>query len=98
MKRFIFYICAFFIIVPVLKMFTDTLTDNTTGIIYLAAENMTIYDNATGGLAINPTGNWLLVLWQAFPWGIGAVIIFELFRWIGGRKRDKNQQQLPWEQ
>jgi hypothetical protein len=86
MKRVIFYLAAFFIIAPVLKNFTDILTDNTTGILYLAADNMTV-----NGVA-NPAGDYLLLLWQFFPWFVGAFVIFELFRWIGGRKPPKGQE------
>jgi hypothetical protein len=87
MKRVIFYLAAFFIIAPFLKQYTDILTDNTTGILHLAADNMTVNG------VVNPAGNYLLILWQFFPWFLGAFVIFELLRWIGGRKRREQEQQ-----
>ena len=86
MKRFIFYLAAFFIIAPCLKMYSDILTDNTTGILYNAANNMTVNG------ASNPTGAYLLLLWQIFPWAFGAFIVVEILRWLGGRKPPSQQQ------
>ena len=69
-----------------LKMYTDIITGDT-GILHLAADNMTV-----SGVH-NPAGDYLLLLWQILPWGIGAFVIVEVLRWIGGRKKDHVQQQ-----
>lgn len=87
MKRFIFYVAAFFIIAPVLKMYSDILTDNTTGILYSAAGSMAVNGES------NPAGSYLLLLWQIFPWAFGIFIIVEMLRWLGGRKPPKQEQQ-----
>ena len=86
MKRFIFYLFTFFIVAPCLKLYTDTLTDNTTGPLYLATANFQI-----NGVS-NPLGHYMLLLWELFPWLAGIVVLVELLRWVGGRKQDKNQQ------
>jgi hypothetical protein len=87
MKRFFFYIFCFFVIVPSIKLYTDIQTDNTTGMIYTAAKAMEI-----NGVH-NPVGDWLLLMWQWYAWLLGIVVLFELFRWIAGRKQEKDQQQ-----
>jgi hypothetical protein len=87
-KRFFFYLCAFFIITPVIKQFGDILTDNTTGILHLAADNMTVNG------VVNPAGNYLLLLYRMLPYIIGIFIIVELFMWLGGRKKNKEQQRI----
>ena len=70
-------------------MYTDILTDNTTGPLYIAADNYTING------APNPLGHYLLLLWEAMPWLIGIIVIIEIFRWAGGRKQNKQQQPPP---
>ena len=87
MKRAIFYSFMFFIGIPMLKMYTDTLTDVNTGILYIAGKAMAI-----NGVH-NPAGDYLLLLWQVLPWALGVFIVVEVLRWIGGRKKDKEQQQ-----
>jgi len=90
MKRAIFYSFMFFIGIPCLKMYTDVITtDNITnpGILYTAGKAMAI-----NGVH-NPAGDYLLLLWQVLPWALGVFIVVEVLRWIGGRKKDKEQQQ-----